>query len=186
MWRIARIALVAAMLIAAMYGAVGHTGRSVAPHVVTLARIDGRALTGPAAQPTSRLVIAYDAAAARRLWMSTHAGRGMRRAGPAREYGVYADLHSVDFARQAVVILESAASTSCPTRVIDVHPLAAGAIDLVTTTYRPDEACTTDLHAFTEIAAVDRNLLPEVTALGSAQVLLDGTRISAVHVAAAS
>jgi hypothetical protein len=186
MWRIARLALVAAMLIAATYGAVGDTERSVSPHVVTLARIDGRAMTGATRQPESRLVIAYDAAAARKLWMSTRAGRGIRRAGPAREYGVYADLHSVDFARQAVLILESAASSSCPASLVDVRPLEAGAIDLVTTTYRPDESCTADLHAFTEIAAVDRDLLPDATALDSARVLLDGTRISTVHVAPTS
>jgi hypothetical protein len=186
MWRIARLAIVAAMLIAAAYGAVGGTRRSVSPHVVTLARIAGRALNGTAAKPASRLVIAYDAAAARELWMSTHAGRGTRRAGPARGYGVYADLRSVDFVRQAVVILESAAPTSCPTSVVDVRPLAAGAIDVVTTTYRSDEFCTADLHVFTEIAAVDRDLLPDATALHSAQLLLGGTRIGTVHVATAS
>jgi hypothetical protein len=186
MWRIARLALVAAMLIAATYGAVSDTGRSVSPQVVTLARIHGRALNRRPAQPASRLIIAYGAAAARKLWMSTHAGRGMRRAGPARGYGVYADLRTVDFARQAVVILESAAPTGCPTSVVDVRPLAAGVIDVVTTTYRSDELCTADLYAFTEIAAVDRDLLPDAKTLDSAQVLLDGTRIGAVHAATAS
>jgi hypothetical protein len=184
MWRIARLALVAAMLIAATYGAAGDM-RSSSPHVVTLARVGGRALTG-AAHTASRLLIAYDAAAARKLWRSAHAGRGMRRAGPALGYGVYADLHSVDFDRQAVVILESAASPGCPTSVVDVRPLAAGALDLVTTTYRSGESCAADLRAFTEIAAVDRDLLPDAAALGSAQVLLDGTRIGTVHVATAS
>jgi hypothetical protein len=186
MWRVARLALVAAMLIAATYGAMGVTGRSVSPHVVTLARIDGRALTGAPVQSAGRLVIAYDLAAARKLWMSTHAGRGVRRAGPAREYGVYSDLRGVDFARQAVLVLESAASSSCPSSLVDVRPLAAGAIDLVTTPYRSDEVCGANLHAFTEIAAVDRDLLPDSTALSSAQVLLDGTRISTVHAATAS
>jgi hypothetical protein len=186
MWCIARLALVAAMLIAATYGAAGGMRRSIPPPVVTLARIDGQALTGRAAQFASRLVVAYDLAAARKLWMSTRAGRGRRRAGPAREYGVYADLHSVDFGRQAVLILESAASSSCPASLVDVRPLEAGVIDLVTTTYRPDEFCTADLHPFTEIAAVDRYLLPDVTALNAAQVLLDGTRISTVHAMTAS
>jgi hypothetical protein len=185
MWRIARLALVAAMLIAA-YGTIGGTGGIVSPHVVPLARIDGWALTGARENPASRLVVAYDAAAARKVWRATHAARQAWSAGTAREYGVHAGLDTVDFTRQAVLVLESTGSSSCPSSLAEVRRLAAGAIDLVTTTYRPDEFCTADLHAVTEIVAVDRYLLPAATALASARVLVDGARIGAVHVMTAS
>jgi hypothetical protein len=130
--------------------------------------------------------VAYDAAAARKLWRATRATRRVRRTGPAPEYGVYAGLDAVDFARQVVLVLESAGSSSCPSTLVDVRPLTAGAVDLVTDTYRPEEFCTADLHAFTEIVAVDRDLLPPAPALASPTVLVNGSRIGAVHVATAS
>jgi hypothetical protein len=176
---------VAAMLIAA-YGTIGGTGASGPPRVVPLARIDGWALTGPREDPASRLVVAYDVAAARKVWRATHASRQVRRSGPARDYGVYAGIDTVDFTRQAVLVLESTGSSSCPSFLAEVRRLAAGAIDLVTTTYRPDEFCTPDLHAITQIVAVDRYVLPAATALASARVLVDGARIVAVHVVTAS
>jgi hypothetical protein len=184
MWRIARLALVAAMLLAA-YGSIGPAA-SEPPHIVPLARIDGWALTGATAQPTSHLVVAYDSAAARKIWRATRAARRVRRAGPGHGYGVYAGLDAVDFTRQAVLVLESTGSSSCPSSLLDVRPLSAGAIDLVTTSYRPEKLCTADLHAYTEIVAVDRNLLPSAPALARARMLVDGTRIGAVYVATGS
>jgi hypothetical protein len=171
----------AAMLIAA-YGSIG-PGASEPPHIVPLARMDGWALTGAPTQPTSRLVVAYDTAAARKIWKATHAPRRIRRAGPHGEYGVYAGLDSVDFTRQAVLVLESAGSSSCPSSLLDVRPLSAGAINLVTSAYRPEKFCTADMHAYTEIVAVDRDLLPAAAALARVRVLVDGARIGAVHVA---
>jgi hypothetical protein len=184
MWRIARLALVAAMLLAA-YGTIG-TGTSGSPHVVLLARIDGWALPGASANRATRLVVAYDAAAARKLWATTHPAVRAAHAGAARLYGVHNGLDIVDFTRQVVLVLESAGSSSCPSSLVDVRYLAAGAVDLVTTSHRPEEFCTADMHAFTEIVAVDRFLLPAATALGHARVLVDGTRIGAVHVASGS
>ena len=185
MWRIARLALVAAMLIAA-YGTIGDGTTSTSPHVVPLARIDGWTSTRASAQPLTHLVVAYDAASAAKLWTATRAVRDAGHGGPAGEYGVYADLGSVDFTRQAVVVLESAGSSSCPTSLVDVRPLKAGAVELVTTTARPEAFCTADLHAFTEFVAVDRDLLPASTGLASTRVLVDGTRIDAVRVATPS
>jgi hypothetical protein len=184
MWRIARLALVAAMLIAA-YGTIGDGTTSTSPHVVPLARIDGWTSTRASAQPLTHLVVAYDAASAAKLWTATRVVRDARHGGPAGEYGVYADLGSVDFSRQAVVVLESAGSSSCPTSLVDVRPLTAGAVELVTTA-RPEGFCTADLHAFTEFVAVDRDLLPAATGLASTRVLVDGTRIDAVRVATPS
>jgi hypothetical protein len=185
MWRIARLALVVAMLIAAD-GTPGEPGTGGLPRLVPLARIDGWALTSAISQPSSRVVVAYDAAAARKVWTTTHAARRARRTASAPEYGVYAGLDTVDFSRQVVLVLESAGSSSCPNSLLDVRPRPAGGVDLVTSTYRPEEFCTADLHAFTEIVAVDRDLLPPASALGSPTVLVDGARIGAVHVATAS
>jgi hypothetical protein len=181
MWRIARLALVVAMLLAAE-GTAGDTGTRLSPRLVRLARIDGWALTGARSQPASRVLVAYDAAAARKLWRATRAIPRVRGTGPAPEFGVYAGLDAVDFARQAVLVVESAGSSSCPSSLVDVRPLTAGAVDLVTNTYRPEKFCTADLHAFTEIVAIERDLLP-ATALASPTVLVDGIRIGAVHVA---
>jgi hypothetical protein len=183
MWRIARLALVAAMLIAA-YGTIGDSATGVSPRVISLARIDGWPLTGGAGAPTTRLVVAYDAAAAQKVW--TRATRQAGHEEPPGGYGVHADLGSVDFTRQAVLVLESAGSSSCPTALVDVRRLATRTVQLVTTTSRPGEFCTADLHAFTEIVAVDRGLLPAATTLAATKVLVDGSRVPAVRVADAS
>src|SRR4051812_24596555 len=118
MWRIARLALVAAMLIAA-YGTIGDSATGVSPRVISLARIDGWPLTGGAGAPTTRLVVAYDAAAAQKVW--TRATRQAGHEEPPGGYGVHADLGSVDFTRQAVLVLESAGASSCPPAPADAR-----------------------------------------------------------------
>src|SRR3954470_9201343 len=100
MWRVARLMVIAAMLVCACARA-SEAGVRMAPVsrvVVPLARLDGWALSRQSGQPQARISPAYDASAARKVWASTPVGY---------------DLGRVDFSRQAVLVLESGDSGSC-------------------------------------------------------------------------
>ena len=113
--------LVCACAQAAGVGPARTPGTQVSPYVVPLARVDGWRLSAPTAAPPPRVALAYDLAAARAAWASARAGNGARRTGSGGELGVYTDLDRVDFSRQAVLVVESGGSSSCPPYVLDVR-----------------------------------------------------------------
>jgi hypothetical protein len=180
MWGVARLVVVAAMLVCAGGSASDEVARPSSA-VLPLARIDGWPLEAPASESSTHVVVAYDAAAGRKVWAAAHvAGDGGHGAGTVRPNAVYADLDAVDFTRQVVLVLETAGSSSCPRSVLDVRRRASGTVDVTTTADATDHSCTADLHAYTQILAVDRARLPGARALPTTSVFLDGARADQV------
>lgn len=187
MWRVARLVLVAAMLICASARPAdpnlpGTPGSQVSPYVVPLARLDGWQLRTPGGRPEAQVALAYDLAAARALWASTRAADAVHRDGPGNRFGVSVDVDRVDFAHQLVLVLESGGSGSCPPHVVDVRRPGSGGVEIVTGTDGAGGPCTADLDLYTEIVAVDRDRLPPAASLRTTPVTVDGTRIEAVTV----
>ncbi|WP_052665229.1 hypothetical protein [Nitriliruptor alkaliphilus] len=109
------------------------------------------------------LEIAYDREVAERAFAENVPDDLPRDAGHAAEDGLHADLDTVDWDREVLVIWSGGRSGSCPVWVEDVH--LDGDRVAVAVASPSEGACTADFNPFRAVLAVDRDRLPTEDAL---------------------
>lgn len=152
-----------ALVLAACGGDVGSSGPDDGP-VTVLARADGwRAGIEPSVG-FMLLEVAMDEGTALQAWADNVPNELPAADGdPPTEPGAFRSLDDVDFDMQAVVVVSSGGSSSCPPWVRDIRILD----DRVEVSLAREaaEACTDDLHPYRLVLAVDRDRLPAPEAL---------------------
>ena len=166
-----------ALVAAATVLAAGGFGLSLRSDgsVTTLAKADGwRHGFQPSDAAFGVLEVAYDAATAQALWDSSVTARLPTREGDPAQEGVYGDLADVDFTEEVVALWSSGESGSCPGWVSDVTTRAGG--DVVVTRaedLQGGNGCTADYNPYRTVIVIDRENLPEASALGRG--IVDGS-----------
>ncbi len=108
--------------------------------------------------------IAYDRAAAQRAWEANVPADLPRDPADPVQPGVFVTLADVDFAQEAVVVWSAGESGSCPEWVADLRTDADGTVHLDLDS-AGGPACTADYNPYRMVLAVDRDRLPDPSAL---------------------
>lgn len=116
------------------------------------------------------LEIAYDRPAAQRAWQANVPDGLERDPGEPAAPGVFATLADVDFDQEAVVAWSAYESPSCPEWLADVRTDADGTVHLDTDA-AGGPACETVARPYRMVLAVDRDRLPDPTALPANDVV---------------
>lgn len=155
--------VVAALFLAACGGGVGSSGPDDGP-VTVLARADGWRSGIEASVGFLLLEVAYDEGTALRAWAENVPNELPADDGdPPATPGAYRSLDDVDFSRQAVVVVSSGGSSSCPPWVRDIRTV--GDRVEVELAREGAQACTDDFQPYRLVLAVDRDRLPGLDAL---------------------
>lgn len=128
--------------------------------VTMLAKAEGwrDGLHETAGQPYMWLEVAADPATGRQAWEENVPTELPQGDGRPDDPGLYAPLEDVDLDTQALVVVSSGESGSCPVWVADLRVLAdrvevdLGSVD--------QQACTDDVNPYRLVLAMDRDLLP--------------------------
>lgn len=134
------------------------------PAVTVLARADGWRHDLQKTAAFMVIEIAEDDDTAMRAWGDNVPVSLPAADGDPVEPGVYGALEDVDVTRQALVVVSSGGSSSCPPWVTDLATFE----DRVEVTLARDgaaTACTDDFHPYRLLLAVDRDRLPRAEAL---------------------
>lgn len=141
------------------------TGGAGPAEAITLAKVDGwdpaldEPLVGEGADHAV-LEIAYDEAAARRLWDAAVPASLPERGGTPDEPGVYRSLDDLDPAEEVVALWSSGESGSC-SQWVDAVNLEGELVVVTTTTGGGLRDCTSDYVAYRSVLALDRDDVPE-------------------------
>lgn len=153
--------LTSALLLAACGGGVGGSGEGP---VTALARADGWRSGIEASVGFLLLEVAHDEGTALRAWTDNVPNELPADEGdPPTAPGAYRSLDDVDFSRQAVVVVSSGGSSSCPPWVRNIRTV--GDRVEVELAREGAQACTDDFQPYRLVLAVDRDRLPDLDAL---------------------